>query len=275
MFENLTLKMKIFIPLTIFSILSIVFIAITISNVNEEGMIKNNVITAANTVNQFKTVRAYYAKNVIPKVKKNKDLKINFDHKDKADTVPLPATMIHDLGSMLSKSESGVKLNLYSKYPFPNRANRTIDRFQQDALNHFDKNADSEPFYRQEIVDGKLMIRVAIADFMVADGCVNCHNSRADTPKNDWKLGDVRGVLEVDMPLNKQVEASNFVIKITLAWILALEIISMIVLYIILVKAVIIPLGNLKNGLLNFFRYVNKESETVDHILVTSKDELG
>ena len=119
------------------------------------------------------------------------------------------------------------------------------------------------------------MMRVAIADFMVADGCVNCHNSRADTPKNDWKLGDVRGVLEVDMPLNKQVEASNSVIKTTLAWILALEIISMIVLYIILVKAVIIPLGNLKNGLLNFFRYVNKESETVDHILVTSKDELG
>ncbi len=275
MFERLTLKMKIFIPLTIFSILSIVFIAITIDNINEKSMIKSNVIAATNTVNQFKTVRAYYANNVIPKVKKSQALKINFDHATNADTVPLPATMIHDLSAMLSKGESGVKLRLYSKYPFPNRASRTIDEFQKDALEHFEKQADAEPFYRQEIVDGKLMMRVAIADFMVADGCVSCHNTRADTPRNDWKLGDVRGVLEVDMPLDQQVEASNNVIKTTLAWILALEIISMIVLYIILVKAVIIPLGYFKDGLLNFFKYVNRETDEVETIVIASKDELG
>ncbi|MBI3706858.1 MAG: HAMP domain-containing protein [Proteobacteria bacterium] len=32
---------------------------------------------------------------------------------------------------------------------------------------------------------------------MVGEACVNCHNSRADSPKRDWKIGDVRGVLEV------------------------------------------------------------------------------
>ena len=31
--------------------------------------------------------------------------------------------------------------------------------------------------------------------------CVSCHNSHPDTPKRDWKIGDLRGVLEVQVPL--------------------------------------------------------------------------
>ncbi len=40
---------------------------------------------------------------------------------------------------------------------------------------------------------------------MVAQGCVNCHNAHPDTPKNDWKLGDVRGVLEVTKNIDAQL----------------------------------------------------------------------
>ena len=32
--------------------------------------------------------------------------------------------------------------------------------------------------------------------------CVECHNSHLDSPKTDWKIGDVRGVLEVSLPLD-------------------------------------------------------------------------
>ncbi|MCZ6889067.1 MAG: response regulator, partial [Gammaproteobacteria bacterium] len=32
--------------------------------------------------------------------------------------------------------------------------------------------------------------------------CVACHNSHPDTPRNDWKEGDVRGVVEVVVPLD-------------------------------------------------------------------------
>jgi methyl-accepting chemotaxis protein len=52
-------------------------------------------------------------------------------------------------------------------------------------------------FSREEIRDGKSIVRVALADTMVAAGCVKCHNTIAGSPKTDWKLGDVRGVLEV------------------------------------------------------------------------------
>jgi methyl-accepting chemotaxis protein len=52
---------------------------------------------------------------------------------------------------------------------------------------------------------------------MVAQGCVNCHNSRADTPFNKWQLGDVRGVLEVSVLIDESLAATNLMIK-TITW---------------------------------------------------------
>ena len=39
----------------------------------------------------------------------------------------------------------------------------------------------------------------------MAAACVACHNSSAVSPKNDWKLGDVRGVLEVASVIDGQL----------------------------------------------------------------------
>jgi methyl-accepting chemotaxis protein len=36
---------------------------------------------------------------------------------------------------------------------------------------------------------------------MANDSCVDCHNSHPDSPKRDWKLGDVRGALAVSIPV--------------------------------------------------------------------------
>jgi methyl-accepting chemotaxis protein len=50
---------------------------------------------------------------------------------------------------------------------------------------------------------------VAIADKMVSEVCTGCHNSRADTPKNDWRLGDVRGVLEARSNISKPLASGQ------------------------------------------------------------------
>jgi adenylate cyclase len=43
---------------------------------------------------------------------------------------------------------------------------------------------------------------------MQAD-CVSCHNNHPDSRKHDWKEGDVRGVLEIIRPLEKDVQRTN------------------------------------------------------------------
>ncbi len=39
--------------------------------------------------------------------------------------------------------------------------------------------------------------------------CVDCHNTHPDSPKVDWSVGDVRGVLEVITPLDAPLEATR------------------------------------------------------------------
>jgi methyl-accepting chemotaxis protein len=188
---------------------SIVFLIIYISKTSLSNTVEASKLNAVSIIDQYKTLRGYYVKSVVKKVKGNDTgLKISYDHKKMKDGIPLPATLIHDMSELLSqKSGDNVKLKLYSPFPFPNRAGRTIDSYGREAMNFFDKNPDSV-FVKQEKMDGNEVVRVAVADRMVAQACVNCHNTRADTPKNDWKLNDVRGVLEVISPIGVQL-ASN------------------------------------------------------------------
>ena len=153
-------------------------------------------IEAANqTAVQFKILRGYYVKNVIKKVLAESSLKPSSNHKSEKNGVPLPATLIHDMSELLAEKDTRVKL--YSPYPFPNRAKRRLDDFEKAAWKYLSANPDGT-YVSQETIDGQEFVRVGISDRMVAEGCVNCHNGHPDTPKNDWKLGDVRGVLEID-----------------------------------------------------------------------------
>src|SRR5262249_19701862 len=53
--------------------------------------------------------------------------------------------------------------------------------------------------------------------------CVNCHNTHPESPKRGWKLGDVRGALEVILPIDQTLAASQAGARnITLAIVLGL-----------------------------------------------------
>jgi methyl-accepting chemotaxis protein len=170
--------------------------AISKSAVDEA--VRSSLQTAA----QFKTMRAYYTENVVNKLVKQGVVTASFDHKSDAKAIPLPATMMHDLSDLLAGKATTI--NLFSKYPFPNRKDRRLDDFQQQAWDFLTANP-AGTFARQEIRDGKQVMRVAVADTMSGQGCINCHNSNALSPKTDWKLGDVRGVLEIDSLVDQQI----------------------------------------------------------------------
>jgi len=170
--------------------------AITRSAVDEA--IRSNLQTAA----QFKTVRAYYTDNVVNKLVKQGVVTATFDHKAEGKAIPLPATMMHDLSDLLAGKATTV--NLYSKYPFPNRKERRLDEFQQQAWDFLVADP-AATFARTEERDGKRVVRVAVADTMSGQGCINCHNTSPLSPKTDWKIGDVRGVLEIDSIIDQQI----------------------------------------------------------------------
>ena len=157
---------------------------------------------AEQIAHQFKTIRSYYTKSVVKKAVANGALKPSFNHSNEKNGIPLPATLIHDLSELLN--EENTTIALYSQFPFPIRRDRELDTFQQQAWEALSKNPE-RPFVLQETHDGQEVIRVAVADRMVADACVNCHNSHPNSPKTDWQLGDVRGVLEISSHIGPQL----------------------------------------------------------------------
>ncbi|MEE9338894.1 MAG: methyl-accepting chemotaxis protein [Methylococcaceae bacterium] len=197
---------------------------------DSQSITEQSVISAAEqSVSQFKTLRGYYVKNIVKKILKFSDIKPVIQPTDDTATIPLPATMIHDLSAAFKKD--GTDMKLYSAFPFPNRKDRVMDQFQKDAWAFFQSNPD-ETFSRTELVDGIPYVRVAMADKMTDQSCVNCHNSHPDTPKNNWKLNDVRGVLEVGTVISAQAEMiGNMADKISLLLAIVLGIISVIIFF--------------------------------------------
>ena len=139
-------------------------------------------------------------------VKKVRDLgyQITHDPIPEKNKIPLsiPATFIHDIGHRLERSPtSDIDVRLYSEYPFPWRAKEggARDTFEREALKQLEAHPEQH-IHSFEVKDGKKVLRYAIAR-VLKDSCVDCHNTRADSPKKNWKVGDVRGVLEITRPL--------------------------------------------------------------------------
>jgi signal transduction histidine kinase/CheY-like chemotaxis protein len=152
-------------------------------------------------------VRTLYTQDVVERVRSH-GIDIAHDYMDRDKAIPLPATFSIELARRIGAHGTGMQVRLYSDFPFPWRKDGGArDAFERDALVALRQNPD-QAFYRLETVGGIPSLRYARADRMRAS-CIDCHNSRADSPKRDWKVGDVRGVLEIVRPLDRVVAETN------------------------------------------------------------------
>ena len=186
---------------------------------------KQNAVALSNALSTFREI---YTKEVVSKlIGSDFSISHNFQANDKS--IPLPASMTILIGDKIGHSD-GSSASLYSPYPFPWR-DTTLDTFNQQAWDYLQTNPDGE-FYQLIVEDEQQYIRYAKADTMKAS-CLGCHNSHPDTPKSDWKVGDVRGVLEIKQPIQSIVDQGT--IEVSKSNILLLSAILMGLLAILLV----------------------------------------
>jgi len=128
-------------------------------------------------------------------------IEVTYDYQAKPTAIPLPATLTIELGERIGESGAGLGVRLYSDYPFPWRKHGgPRDEFERAALAALRRDP-TRPFFRYEDVRGERVLRYAIADRM-RPACIACHNSHPASPRRDWKVGDVRGVLAVTRPIS-------------------------------------------------------------------------
>jgi adenylate cyclase len=163
---------------------------------------------AAQQTETFDRLNDFYSARVADPAKRG-GVRVSHAYSSTLGTIPPPATLTIDLGDFISaNSERGTRVRLYSDLPFRSRKDGGVrDDFERAALESL-RQRPTEPYYEFQEVDGRTVLRYATARVM-KDACVACHNTHPDSPRTNWQVGDVRGVLEIIRPLDRDEERTR------------------------------------------------------------------
>ena len=196
-------------------VLTIIFcigVGLALSNMSRlssnliESQALQHAVSSAKSINE---AFALYSDAVVDRAKKVKGISVIYNYLSKEGAIPNPATFEIELAQRIGEKNTEINARVYSDYPFPLRKAQggARDDFERKALLALRQNP-KQPFYRQEKVQGRTSLRYGEAIIMKAS-CVACHNTQPDSPKKDWNVGDVRGVLEITQPLDSFIEQTN------------------------------------------------------------------
>ncbi len=196
------LSYKLLLPLCFTGLVVLGGVLALAAQARHDAVRQAGVATGSAVAKQTVALRSFYTTQIASRALKS-GMRLGFDYAQQDSMLPLPATMVKVLGEDIARQYPGSDVKLKSNFPFPNRTaeESRLDAFQSRALAALEKEPKA-PVYSIEPVGGRLSVRYAVADVM-KEGCVACHNSHPQSPKKDWKVGDVRGLVEVVIPVDE------------------------------------------------------------------------
>lgn len=119
--------------------------------------------------------------------------------KDINNGAPLPAQMFRAGAEAVSDLTDKFTYSLQSEWPI-NKQNAPKTPIEQEGLQYIGANP-GENFYGEEKLGDVTYFTAVYPDVAVSDACTSCHNDHKDTPKTDFKVGDVMGGVVIRVPL--------------------------------------------------------------------------
>ncbi len=181
-----------------------------VSNVTENALRRQ----ASDLNSVISSVRAYYASNVVGRVLASPDhTAVIHNYRDVAGAIPIPATLSIELGQVINKQQHNIGYRFVSDFPFKDRKPHTLDEFEKNALKLL--RADRKDKMLEEVSTSILHDEIRlIVPVTMGQACVNCHNTHPESPKRDWKVGDVRGIQEVSIsePVAKNIFSFKYLL---------------------------------------------------------------
>lgn len=148
--------------------------------------------------------RSVYTKKIVNRlVKKEKVIKAS-EHFEDEKALVLPAQMFR-FGSELAAKRAeklddvNFSYTLQSLWPI-NKQNAPKTEAEKAGLKFVAENKGKN-YYTTEKLGGVNYFTAVYADTGVAPVCVSCHNEHPDTPKKDFKIGDVMGGVVIRIPV--------------------------------------------------------------------------
>jgi len=122
------------------------------------------------------------------------------DWRSEHGKLPLPAQMFRMGAEKVLSASDGFSYLLLSPWPI-NPQNRARTDAERSGLDQIARS--SQPVYASEVLDGKRYFVAVYPDVAVGEACVRCHNKHPDSPRRDFKVGDVMGGVVIRFPIGE------------------------------------------------------------------------
>lgn len=170
---------------------------IAIAADTDDGITAKTMTDALHTV--MAADRKIYTKLIISRLAKKEKVITASEHWKDEKALVLPAQMFRYASEEVSKKDPGFSYTLLSKWPI-NKQNAAKTDVEKEGLDYVAANPGKN-FYKKETLGKKNYFTAIYADTAVSPACVSCHNKHKDTPKSDFKLGQVMGGVVIRVPL--------------------------------------------------------------------------
>jgi len=119
--------------------------------------------------------------------------------KDHDNGALLPAQFFRAGSEAVAEMTDDFSYQLKSLWPI-NAQNKPKSEIEKTGLQYVADNP-GENFYGTEELGGTKYFTAVYADVAVATPCVTCHNEHKDSPRTDFKMGEVMGGVVVRVPM--------------------------------------------------------------------------
>jgi hypothetical protein len=181
-----------------------------------EYFVRQTALTSARLeTNMLDEAWRFYSEEIEDIDPKATNVQITEKYRTLHPSLPLPASFAIDLAERISRRNPGMEFRVYSRYPWPDRKDGgPQDEFDLEALKRLEIESrpglDPPAEYAHFVTDaGRRKLLYYTARHM-EQSCLGCHNHpEGASPKKDWKVGDVVGVLKIVRPLDQEIQSTR------------------------------------------------------------------
>lgn len=142
--------------------------------------------------------RTVYTRLIVNRLQNDEKVIKASEHWKDDKALVLPAQMFRYGSEMVQEKGAGFSYALLSDWAV-NKQNAPKTAVEKEGVAAVGKTGTA--FYKEETLGGKKFFTAVYPDKAIAKACVSCHNDHKDSPRRDFKMGDVMGAVVLRLPM--------------------------------------------------------------------------
>lgn len=143
--------------------------------------------------------RTVYTRLIVNRLQNEEKVIKASEHWKDDKALVLPAQMFRFGAEMVAEKGAKFSYALLSEWPV-NKQNAPKTTVEKEGLKAISANP-AQPYYKEETLGGKKYFTAVYPDRAIAKACISCHNDHKDSPRTDFKMGDVMGGVVLRLPM--------------------------------------------------------------------------